>query len=130
MSCEKVPESTPLIQHPVEADDKCQHSLSTTTFNFKVFLLEIPIGIFLAVIEGFIMVAFIRLPVIVDVIPAEMLSLVQLSFLVVTVLITYKVLVINEPEVKRALKSFTKGYKNKGGKVPDGAEGAGEVMVS
>ena len=107
-------------------------SQSTPTFNFTAFFMEIYLGVFPVGAHFFVIYSLVAIPVSLTDAPTDMYHIIQLAFIIITGLFTYK-FIYTEDEPKQFTKSFVKYLKKKdlqdlGLNQLQDAEAAGKVV--
>ena len=87
-------------------------SQSTPTFNFTAFFIEIYLGVIPFGAHFFVTYSLVAIPVSLTDAPTEIYHIIQLAFINITGLLTYK-FIYTEDEPKQFTKSFVKYLKKK-----------------
>ena len=107
-------------------------SQSTPTFNFTAFFTEIYLGVIPFGAHFFVIYSLVAIPVSLTDAPTDIYHIIQLAFIIITGLFTYK-FIYTEDEPKQFTKSFVKYLKKKdlkdlGLNQLQDAEAAGKVV--
>ena len=81
-------------------------------FNTKAFCVLFTWGWFLVASVALVVVAFLVLPIITFDLLSDLLNTFQIFIILVSLLITYKILTLNEPDVLRFLRRMRDAYKS------------------
>ena len=112
--------------------EKPDDSQSTPTFNFTAFFMEIYLGVIPFGAHFFVVYSLVSIPVSLTDAPTDIYHIIQLAFIIITGLFTYK-FIYTEDEPKQFTKSFVKYLQEKNLKDVDlknlqDAEAAGKVV--
>ena len=96
---------------PISAQKDRKNKHSKAPFNLPAFFIGIWIGIFLSSVEAVIILGFVLIPITLDKAPIDIYHIIQLVFIVLTTLITYKFFNVGEGP-KKIMQAFVQKFSD------------------
>lgn len=97
-------------------NERYDHGDNDDTFNTKAFCIIYSWGWVLAASVVLILTAFTELPIVTFDLLSDLLNTFQVFIILISLLITYKILSLNEPDIYRFVHNLRDAYKSRSGR--------------